>query len=216
MIEISDDYIQLIELQVMYMYAKCDYHNCEFLLSLRREMINNKVLKYQEEILPDIIAFNDALQEALKEMYDRAHHIWNSIKDNKDFGDDMELTAKCFLSYEYPELHPIQGEEREEFWAALCDSSWNRPYDDGVTYELKFPRHINDSFDHFIGMDCPPPNWNEGLDKVLTKDLHLIYPFHNLFEHQSFAITDFIYVRKFETEINIKINKKTTKVLIEK
>lgn len=215
MVEIYDDYIQLIEFQVLYMYDKCDYRNCEFLLSLRREMINNKVLKHQEEILPDIIAFNNALREALKEMYDRAHHIWNNIKNKKDFGDDMELTAKCFLSYEYPELHPIQGEEREEFWTALCDSSWNRPYNDGVAYELKLPQNINDSFDHFIGMDCPPPNWNEGLDKKLTKDLLLIYPFHNLFEHLNFAITDFIYVRKFETEINIEINKKTTKVLIE-
>ena len=52
-------------------------------------------------------------------------------------------------------------------------------------------------------MDCPPPNWNEGLDPELTKELQLISQFHNLFQHMSFAITDFIYVRKFKTEINI-------------
>jgi hypothetical protein len=56
-------------------------------------------------------------------------------------------------------------------------------------------------------MDCPPPNWYEGLDPELTRDLHLISPFHNLFEHMKFAITDFIYVRKFETDINIEIEK---------
>ena len=39
------------------------------------------------------------------------------------------------------------------------------------------------------------------------KDLHLIQPFHHLFDHMNFAITDFIYVRQFETEINIEIKK---------
>ena len=63
------------------------------------------------------------------------------------------------------------------------------------------------SFDSFIGMDCPPPNWNEGLDQELTKDLNLISQFHNLFQHMMFAITDFIYVRKFKTEITIEIRK---------
>ena len=46
-----------------------------------------------------------------------------------------------------------------------------------------------------------------GLDRELTKDLHLTRAFHNLFEHMEFAITDFVYVREFETEINIEIIK---------
>lgn len=92
---------------------------------------------------------------------------------------------------------------------AIYDSGWNPLYDDGVTLPtLTLPSDIDESFDSFIGMDCPPPNWNEGLDQELTKDLHLISAFHNLFDHMNFAITDFIYVRKFETEINIEINKK--------
>lgn len=72
---------------------------------------------------------------------------------------------------------------------------------------LTFPRDEGYTFDSFIGMDCPPPNWNEGLDPELTKDLHLISQFHNLFQHMLFAITDFIYVRKFRTEIKIEITK---------
>ena len=79
-------------------------------------------------------------------------------------------------------------------------------YDDGVTlYPLRFPTYENESFESFIGMDCPPPNWNEGLDRELTKNLHLTSAFHNTFDHLRFAITDFIYVRKFETEINIEV-----------
>ena len=170
-------------------------------------MINRRALAQQEEMLPDIIAFNDALREALHEMYDRAHRIWDNIKEQKSWGDNFELTAKCYLGNDYPTLHPVQGDDRQDLWAAICDGGWNRIYEDGISFPLTFPRDLNETFNTFVGMDCPPPNWNEGLDGELTKDLHLIRQFHNLFEHSKFAITDFIYVRKFETEINIEIRK---------
>ena len=210
MIELQDYDIQLIEREILlkFEHAPWDYSDSDCLLSLRKTMINERVLAHQEEILPDIIAFNDALTTALREMYDRAHLIWNSIKDNKSFGDYLELTAKCYLGYDYPALHPIQGKDRDNLWCAICDSGWNQFYEDGVTLPtLTFPSNLDESFDYLTGLDCPPPNWNEGLDQELTKDLHLIQPFHHLFDHMRFAITDFIYVRQFETEINIEIQK---------
>ena len=210
MIELQDYDIQLIEREILlkYEHAPWDYSDCDCLLSLRKTMINERVLAHQEEILPDIIAFNDALLEALREMYDRAHLIWNSIKDNKSFGDYLELTAKCFLSQDYPALHPFQDKDRDNLWCAICDGGWNPLYEDGVTLPtLTFSMCEETSFDYLTGLDCPPPNWNEGLDPELTKDLHLIQPFHHLFDHMRFAITDFIYVRQFETEINIVIEK---------
>ena len=210
MIELQDYNIQLIEREILLHYelTPCDYADCDCLLSLRKTIINERVLAHQDEILPSIIAFNDALREALKEMYNRAFHIWDSIKDNNTFGDEMVLTAKCFLGYDYPALHPLQDEDREILWLAICDSGWNPIYEDGVTLStLTFPSGLDVSFDSFIGMDSPPPNWNEGLDQKLTKDLHLTLPFHHLFTHMKFAITDFIYVRQFETEINIEIEK---------
>ena len=210
MIELQDHDIKLIEREILFKYehAPCDYSDCDCLFSLRKTMINERVLAHQDEILLDIIAFNDALREALREMYDRAHLVWNSMKDNKSFGDHMELTAKCHLGYDYPALHPLQDENRGVLWLAICDSGWNPLYEDGVTLPtLTFPSGLDISFDSFIGMECPPPNWNEGLDPELTRDLHLIQPFHHLFDHMKFAITDFIYVRQFETEINIEIKK---------
>ena len=209
MVDIHDYDIKCVEDEILWKYddPRNNYSNCGSLLSLRKDMINKRALEHQEEILPDIIAFNDALTDALREMYDRAHRIWDSIKDDKSLGDEVELTAKCFLSFNYPELHPVQGEDRQELWSALCDSDWNVLYEDGVTFELRLPRNTDETFDYFIGMDCPPPNWNEGLDQELTKDLHLTSAFHHLFGHTKFAITDFIYVRKFETEINIEIDK---------
>ena len=211
--KIQDEDIALIEEHIIRVYndpRASLYTHCGALLELRKDIINRKVLAHQEKILPDIIAFNDALRNALKEMYDRAHLVWENVQGNEVFSGEVELTARCFLGYDYPELHPVQEQDRQELWNALCDSGWNTLYEYGVTITtaLTLPRDIGYGFESLTGMDCPPPNWNEGLDQELTKDLHLISPFHHLFDHTRFAITDFIYVRRFETEINIEIDRK--------
>ena len=207
-----DNNVEAIEREIILKYKYYRYYNLnnDVLLSLRKYIINKQVLANQKELFPDIIAFNDALREALREMYDRAHRIWDKMINIIDEGDseEMELTAKIYLDTEYPALHPIQGDDRQDLWYALCDDDLNPMYADGISVlTLTFLRDENYTFETFIGMDCPPPNWNEGLDPELTKDLHLISQFHNLFQHMLFAITDFIYVRKFRTEINVEITK---------
>ena len=209
---ITDFSVEAIEREIIYRYksTRCYESNYDYLLSLRRSIINKMVLAHQKDILPDIIAFNDALREALCEMYDRAHRIWNKLIQNIDetYGEEIELTAKCYFDADYPALHPIQGGDRQELWNALCDEDLNPLYADGISVlTLTFPRDEGQTFESFIGMDCPPPNWNEGLDQELTKNLHLISQFHNLFQHMLFAITDFVYVRKFYSGINVNIIK---------
>lgn len=204
--------VKVIEREIICRYNdyRCYRSNDDVLLSLRKDIINKRVLANQKEIMPDIVAFNDALREALQEMYNRAHRIWNKMIETIEEGDgeEIELTAKCFFDVDYSNLHPTQGEDRQDLWYALCDEDLNPLYADGISVlTLTFPRDEGRTFDSFIGMDCPPPNWNEGLDPELTKDLHLISQFHNLFQHMLFAITDFIYVRKFRTEINVEIKK---------
>ncbi len=210
-IDILCDYsVKEIEREIIQGYNNTRCYDSDYgvLLSLRKNIINKEMLAHQKELLPNIIAFNDALREALREMYDRAHRIWDKMIENIDEtdGEEMELTAKCYFGADYPALHPIQGGDRQELWYALCDEDLNPIYADGASVlTLTFPRDEDESFDSFIGMDCPPPNWNEGLDPELTKDLHLISQFHKLFQHMNFALTDFIFVRKFKTEINIEI-----------
>ena len=204
--------VEVLEREIISRYNdyRCYNSDNDVLLSLRKHIINKQVLANQKELLPDIVAFNDALREALRDMYDRAHRIWDKMIDiiDESDGEEMEVTAKCYLDTDYPALHPIQGDERQDLWYALCDGDLNPMYADGISVlTLTFPRDESYTFDTFIGMDCPPPNWNEGLDPEQTKDLHLISQFHNLFQHMLFAITDFIYVRKFRTEINVEITK---------
>ena len=184
-----------------------DYKKDKCLLSLRRNIINKMVLSHQEDIVDAIREFNESLKEALREMYDRANRIYADVSKHKDYGDEIELTASLYLGNQYPKLHPVQGDERQDLWDALCDGGWNVLYDDGITQLRLSSGTSGESFETFTGMDCPPPNWNEGLDPELTKDMHLLMQFHHLFDHTEFAITDFIYVREFYSEIKINIDK---------
>ena len=114
MIDIHDYDIALIEKKIRWIYNRkaCDYPQHDCLLSLRKDMINQRVLAHQEEIIPDIIAFNNALTDALHKMYDRAFQILNNMKSSINDNDEVMLTAHCFFSDEYPKLHPVQGDDR--------------------------------------------------------------------------------------------------------
>lgn len=200
----DDPVIRLVETEIFNTYdgKGVEYPDYSNLLEIRKLLLNKQALTHQKELLPDIIAFNNALYDALHKMYDRAHSLFMQISAIQPI---IELTAKCYLDSNYPPLHPYQGRGRQDLWVALCDSGWNSLYMDGVTHELVLPRDLNESFDTYIGMDIPPTNWNEGLDPELTKGLHLINAFHNLFNHTNFALTDFIFVSDFNIEININL-----------
>lgn len=166
------------------------------LLQARRDIINFNVLQNQEELLPDIIAFNDSLREALRTMYDKAKEVYEA---NKDFGRNVSVEACCYFSKEYPPLHPLQEDDRQELWEALLDPGWNYLYDTGVTFPFQVKWNSHEAFDEFIESNCPPPDWYE-----LTEDLHMLGAFQHL-EVTDFAITDFIYCRKFIHEIKVTI-----------
>lgn len=198
------------------------------LLNLRKELLNHYALLHQKELLPDIIAFNDCLKESLRKMYVKTVRIWHNLKMSGLYNCSCWIEARCDLDWEYPVLHPVQTENRKKLWEILCDTSYNKMYSSGVTIGTLIINSIDDaeknsigdadkksinevneklpcnSFESFIGLMSSPPNWNEGLDPELTKDLHLISPFHHLFEHTCFALTDFLYVRRFTHNFKVE------------
>lgn len=214
MIHYNDKFLSRLEKEIRFAYNDKydifdDHTHYGCLLELRKNMLNDQALtrKNQEELLPHIIAFNDALHDALKHMYDRAHELYRQMSTIQP---SIELEAKCFLSNKYPSLHPFQKNNRQELWEALCDTELNPIYEYGVSRTLYLPQDLDVSFDEFIGMNLTPPNWNERLDQKLTKDLHLINAFHNLFDHTIFALTDIIFVREFEESIKINFGRQIT------
>ena len=203
-LELEISAIRDIEEEIVNSYnTNGHYENDKCLLEIRRNLINEMVLAHQENIIEPIREFNDCLMEALKELYERAKRIYDDLKAHSDYGDEIDVTASLYLDNDYPKLHPIQRYDRQDLWEAICDGGWNVLYDEGISFYIG----RNESFESLTGMDCPPPNWNDGLDAELTKDMHLCMQFHHLFDHTQFAITDFIYVRKFWSEIKIVIDK---------
>ena len=210
--EILQDYsLKQIEEQIIYYYRNypfdIDGKTKTSLMQMRKDIINHYVLQHQEEILPDIIAYNYALIEALRTTYEKYHIVYVA---NKALGEDVEVEGKCLLGKDYPKLHPLQGNDREELWWAL----WDSPYAGWDSCVAGWVEISNDNFDAFIGKhsrcehdsDIWTKNWNAGLDEELTKDLHLTLPFSQMFLKSNLAITDFIYCRDFYHEINVKIN----------
>ena len=79
---LSDD-IQRIEREIInahkgigIRYRDKDYSNFAYLLEIRKDLINKKVLKFQEDLIPEIVEFNETLRNTLQKMYDKAYHIW--------------------------------------------------------------------------------------------------------------------------------------------
>ena len=103
-------------------------------------------------------------------MYDHAHEVWDRIENDRLLGDNKELVARCFLPSQYPVLHSIHRKHSEDLYGALQDTAWNQFYEDGVSLiPLRLSEGLKDeTFRAYIGMECPPPNWNEGLDQELT------------------------------------------------
>lgn len=93
-IDILCDYsVKMIEQEIIQEYNNTRYYvlGDGALLNLRKRIINKEMLAHQKELLPDIIAFNDALREALHEMYERAHRIWDKMIQSIDETDGEEM-----------------------------------------------------------------------------------------------------------------------------
>lgn len=187
------------------------------LLRFRKSILDYYALQHQSELLPDIIEFNDVLKKNLRQMYEKTLHIWKDMIERQGYGSTCRLSSYCYFNDgEYPALHPAQTQDRKNLWPILNDSAYNPEYRYGVSiaplmfndYDLEkdYFKGKEGAFEDFIGLKSTPPNWNEGFDRGLTRDLHIISPFHHLFESTNFALTDILYVRSFMTNFNLELS----------
>lgn len=128
----------------------------------------------------------------------------------------MIVKGICFLGYEYSKIHPVQAVRSKKMWAMLNGTmdDFMPLYDDGACrfeiYTWRNPVHIQ-SENEMLYLKEEPDNWNEGLDRELTKDMHLTHAFHNLYEHLDFSIFDLLWVRNFNIELHAEIDYHTYK-----
>lgn len=178
------------------------------LLKARKKIINDFLLKkYQKELLPVIINFNENLTKQLHNFYCKVENIYDLLVQNNKC-DYIQVLGEYFFD-DYPKNHPVQDSTRKDIWEAF-----GRTYNMLVAINFVFHCQGNHkpTFNEIIYIGESKDNWNEGLDENLTKDLNLIYPFHNLFEHTIFALTDFIYCQDFIFHISCDMSVSGQKV----
>lgn len=116
---------------------------------------------------------------------------------------NLEVTGKVFMSYKYPENHPVQTIRAKKIWAILNNSyDYFMPlYEDGINEIYCKDDDSVPSENEVLYLSNDTDNWNEGLDRVKTSDLHLCYGVHNLIEHNDISIFDLLWVRDFYIEV---------------
>lgn len=176
------------------------------LLEVRRRILNSMfVLDEQNKQL--LAEFNEAMKQQLIEMRKRAIDLYNSVY-KLDMGGTVEVEGKCFMGYEYSKIHPLQSMRAKKMWAVLNGSLDDYIFlycEDGVNsfYINNYDPKI-ESENELLFLNEELDNWNEGLDREMTKDMHLTYAFHNLFSHLDFSIFDLLWVRDFNIEIHVE------------
>lgn len=216
----EDPCIVMLEEEIARRNEHCRYsdeekHVMEYLLEERRNVLWHLNV-YDDETKQLLVEFNDALRKACAELYRRTMATYQECLHREDCPEDFEVEGKIFLGYDYPALHPIQTETAKQVWDALTCGGFCALYDDGCAWSLRFsrenpPEHSgHETLENWLGMEDPNDNWNEGLDREWSKDLHLIHPFHNLYDHCYFSLYDLIYVREFNLEVHVEFDDKVT------
>ena len=175
------------------------------LLGIRRNILHDYFVM-DENYKQLLSEFNDALKHQLIDMRNRTIKLYESVKDN-DVKNNMVVKGKCFLGYEYSKIHPVQTIRAKKMWAMLNGTmdDFMPLYADGAcSFEIETwsdPIHIQ-SENEMLYLQEESDNWNEGLDRELTKDMHLTHAFHHLYEHLEFSIFDLLWVRDYNTQVS--------------
>ncbi len=147
-----------------------------------------------------------ALTEQLLQMRLAVISAYNALRQTESHY-DITAIGKCFMAYQFSPIHPNQSKKEKEIWNILCGAydDFVPLYQDGVmSGGWRYNGSELDSENYMLYLNEQTDNWNEGLDPEQTADMHLIYPFHNLYDHTCFSIFDLLWVRDFNVEISVE------------
>lgn len=212
----EDPRIKMLEEDIALWNDHCRYtdeerHVMKQLLRSRSNVLY-KLNVYDNDMHQLLASFNDRLRKACAELYQRVMTAYKEYCNRADNFGDFEVEGKIYLGAEYPKHHPLQTDTAKQVWDALTQGGFELLYDDGCAWVLRCskaypPEHGGfETFEKWIGMEDENDNWNEGLDREWSKGLHLIHPFHNLYDHCLFSLYDLIYVHDFDLEVHIQLD----------
>lgn len=172
----------------------------QHLLKVRKKIIDSMFV-LTDEYKQLLCQFNESMKYAFCDM--RRQMIDMQKAAIATGFKNLEVTGKVFMSYKYPENHPVQTIRAKKIWAILNNSyDYFMPlYEDGINEIYCKDDDSVPSENEVLYLSNDTDNWNEGLDRVKTSDLHLCYGVHNLIEHNDFSIFDLLWVRDFYIEV---------------
>lgn len=180
-------------------------------LFLERKKFLDAAFPFNNETSKLLRTFNESLRSALVETYEKTKEYYDKVlrwNDDKTFRVESKLTLG-----EYPALHPIQTERSHDIWNILSYGGYDNYYDlvgiNDLFMDKDCPENIN-TLDYFLYLGRAGEkvdNWNEHLPTDWSKDMNLLYGFHNLYDHTWFSLYDFIFVREFEQNYEIYIER---------
>ena len=176
--------------------------NVTRLLKIRKELLDREFVM-DEQYKGLLSEFNEALKKALLTMRTQTIAAVEAVYSTP-MQYDISVTGKCFLDSLYPPAHPIQTKRAKKMWEILTGGIDNYIplYEGGVkgwSYSVRNP----DSENRLLYLYDTTDNWNEGFDREMTKDMHLVHAVHNLFQHMEFSIFDLLWVREFEILVEV-------------
>lgn len=147
--------------------------------------------------------FNEALKKALLTMRTQTIAAVEAVYSTP-MQYDISVTGKCFLDSLYPPAHPIQTKRAQKMWEILTGRIDNyMPLYEGGVDEWSYSGRNPDSENRLLFLNDTTDNWNEGFDREMTKDMHLVHAVHNLFQDMEFSIFDLLWVREFEIVVEV-------------
>jgi len=209
MLELVED--KLCELADEYDHARLEEferyeETVKTLLEIRRYMIigSNHMDEAGIRMVKD---FNNALRNALTELYHEAQDVYSRLKDMA--GKDIYISAKLWIDDEYPSTMADQSDRAKRIWELLLNPDLNTMYEDGCDNGVFEPTK---SLNHYLYLSEHPEDWSEDIvglfDCQLPNDLKMVYAAHNLGSHSFFTIFELMHVRKFKKEIIVDIDEK--------
>lgn len=170
-------------------------------LLLVRKQILNSMFVMDEQYKQLLSEFNESLKAAICRMRQQVICMHQSALQSGLPG--IETNGRLFLGYAYPKLHPVQTMRAKKIWDLLNGSYDNffPLYEDGAMHIrlIEDREAVSENYCLYLGEE--EDNWNEGLDRKLTSDMHLCFGVRNLTEHNAFSWFDLLWVREFSTEI---------------
>ena len=102
------------------------------LLEVRKNLLNSLFVLDEEnkQLLTD---FNEALKKQLLDTRDRTIKMMEAVK-SAGFSGEISAHGKCYLGYDYPQIHPVQSNRAKKMWCILNGTydCYMPLYEDGV------------------------------------------------------------------------------------